>query len=137
MRVGDGKLWLMVLTLGAVVTLVPAMLHSETQGRTAISKKAGSLKIGMTRQAVIALLGPATWASIPGDKGDFELPDPSFSLQLRWPSPGCFPVVANFDQSGKLNGWDEGRVCIKDADKFVPSAEYSCAKKDRSRLCGK
>lgn len=131
------KLSFAVLVLGVAVTITPTVLRGQSKMLNPISAKAASLKMGMTRQAVISLLGPAMWASIPGDKGDLALPDPRISLELRWPSPGCFPVVASFDQSGKLSGWDEGRVCVKDADRFNPPAEYACTKKDRSRLCGR
>jgi hypothetical protein len=90
----------------------------------------------MHRRAVIRLLGPATWASLPTDKGELALPDASFSLELRWRNPGCTPVAVAFDHEGRVSGWDEGRVCFADAERFEPGAEYSCTKKDRRALCG-
>ena len=37
---------------------------------TRLSKKASELEIGMSRKMVINLLGNASWAVIPSDKGD-------------------------------------------------------------------
>ena len=103
---------------------------------TSLSKKASELKLGMSRQSVISLLGHPTWAVIPGDKGDLALPDPRINLELYWKNTPCSPVVIQFDSAYKVTGWDEGRAfCGKDARLFEPSNEYSCGKADRSKLC--
>ena len=103
---------------------------------TSLSKKASGLKIGMSRQSVISLLGNPAWAVIPGDKGDFSLPDPRIRLELYWKNTPCSPVVVQFNSAYKVTGWDEGRAfCGKDAQLFEPSNEYSCGKGDRSKLC--
>ena len=103
---------------------------------TSLSKKASALKIGMTRQAAINLLGTSAWAVIPGDKGDLELPDPRIRLELYWKNPPCSPMVVQFDSSYKVTGWDEGKAfCGKDAHLFEPSNEYSCGKADRTKFC--
>ena len=72
---------------------------------TALSAKAARLEMGMNREGVIRLLGPATWASIPGDTGDLALPDPRIGLELYWRNPGCFPVAVDFDPSMKVSGY--------------------------------
>ena len=103
---------------------------------TSLSKKASRLKIGMSRKSVISLLGHATWAVIPGDKGDLALPDSMISLELYWRNRPCSPVVVEFDSAYKATGWDEGRaICGKDAQLFEPSNKYSCDKADRLKLC--
>jgi hypothetical protein len=89
----------------------------------------------MSREAVIQLIGPATWASIPSDTGEFGIPDPSIRLELYWRNPGCTPVVVDFDSNLGVVGWDEGRVCLEGSELAEPSDEYSCAKPDRARYC--
>jgi len=103
---------------------------------TSLSKKASELKIGMSRQVVISLLGHPTWAVIPVDKGDFALPDPRIKLELYWKNTPCSPVVVQFNSVYKVTGWDEGRAyCGKDAYLLEPPNEYSCGKADRSKIC--
>jgi len=103
---------------------------------TELSKKASNLKMGMSRQSVISLLGPATWAVIPGDTYDFTLPDPRIKLELYWKNPGCSPVIVQFNAKLKVLGWDEGRIyCGKDAHLFEPAEDYSCGKPNREKYC--
>lgn len=103
---------------------------------TSLSKKASRLKLRMSRQEVISLLGHPTWAVIPGDKGDLALPDPRIRLELYWKNTPCSPVIVQFDSAYKTTGWDQGRaVCGKDVHLFDPPKEYLCGKADRSKLC--
>jgi hypothetical protein len=103
---------------------------------TSLSNKASGLKSGMSRQAIISLLGHPTWAVIPGDKGPLSLPDPRIRLELYWKNAPCTPVIVQFDSAYKATGWSEGRVsCGKDVHLFDPSKEYSCGKADRSKFC--
>lgn len=103
---------------------------------TALSKKASKLKLRMSRQSAINLLGHSTWAVIPSDKGELALPDPRIKLELYWKNPDCTPVIVQFDSSYKVTGWDEGRAyCGKDAYLFEPPVEYSCSKSDRKKYC--
>lgn len=121
-----------------IVALIVAfpLSHALSGEITSLSRKASGLKIGMTRQAVINLLGASTWAVIPGDQGDLALPDPRIRLELYWKNPPCSPVVVQFDSSYKVTGWDEGRaICGKDAHLFEPSNEYLCGKADRTKFC--
>ncbi|MBN8740940.1 MAG: hypothetical protein J0H86_15665 [Xanthomonadaceae bacterium] len=118
--------------------LAGAVAHGA-QELTALSAKAGGLETGMTRNQVIARLGPPTWAVLPSDTGDFKIPDSSISLMLAWKNAPCAPVVVDFDHSGKVIGWDEGRaVCGKDVEllRLELPGSRSCSQADRSRACG-
>lgn len=121
----------------ASVLVVATVLHGA-QSITSLSEKAQHLEIGMTRDHVIARLGPATWALLPTDTGDFSIPDASVSLVLIWKNPPCAPVLMDFDRDGTLIGMDEGRsVCGKDVElfKFEPPDSRSCARTDRNSDC--
>jgi len=126
---------LLVLCMSVAFSL-DSSAEQSTSVRNPISVKAGRLKLGMRRPEVIALLGPATWAKLPKDKGSDPL-EPHFSLELKWRSPGCAPVVVVFDAAAKVSGWDEGRLCRKNAEIFNPTDEFACTKKDRASLCGR
>lgn len=108
---------------------------------TDLSKKASNLRAGMTRSQVIASLGKATWAVLPGDMGDLALPDPSIKLELYWKNGGCPAVTVQFRKEGNeyvVTGWDEGRIDCSDKDypaALLPPKMYSCAKSDRKKLC--
>ena len=103
---------------------------------TSLSKKASKLKLGMSLQSVISLLVHPTWAVIPGDKGDFDLPDPRIKLELYFKNTPCSPIVVQFNSAYKVTGWDEGRAfCGRDAQLLERSNEYSCGEGDRSKLC--
>ena len=123
-----------VFVIILLVFLLPAVAF--TGGVTNLSKKAANLKLGMSRKAAINLLGRATWAVIPSDKGELALPDPRIRLELYWKNPGCTTVVVQFNKHFKVTGWDEGRAyCGKDAHLFEPSGEYSCSEPNRAKYC--
>lgn len=126
------KIQILIIALIMVFPLSNAFSGTVTN----LSKKASGLKIGLSHQAVISLLGNPAWAVIPGDKGDLSLPDSRIRLELYWKNTPCSPVVVQFDSTNKVTGWDEGRAfCGKDAHLFEPSDEYACGKVDRSKLC--
>ena len=123
-----------ISTVLALTFLLPAFVFAGQA--TELSKRASSLKTGMSRNAVIKLLGPPTWAIIPGDAYDFTLPDPRIKLELYWKNPGCSPVIVQFNASDKVTGWDEGRIyCGKEAYLFEPAKDYSCENSERARYC--
>jgi hypothetical protein len=127
------KTFLGILFLGAIFLSLSFAIAAEI---TQLSKKASRLRLGMTRENVIRLLGKPKWAVIPNDKGEFALSDRRIKLELHWHNPGCNPVVVQFNDMLKVTGWDEGRAfCGKDARLFEPSDEYSCIKPDRDKFC--
>lgn len=128
------KIHISILIL--IIMIILPLSYAFSGEVTSLSKKASGLKIGMSRQAVISLLGHPTWAVIPGDKGDLALPDPRIKLELYWKNTPCSPVVVQFNSVYKVTGWDEGRAfCGKDAHLLEPPNEYSCGKADRSKFC--
>jgi hypothetical protein len=123
-----------ILVFFTLSILLPAFLFAGKT--TELSKKASNLKIGMSRNSVIKLLGPPTWARIPGDAYDFTLPDPRIKLELYWKNPGCSPVIVQFNARFKVTGWEEGRIyCGKDAYLFEPTEDCLCNKPGRERYC--
>ena len=110
--------------------------NEDDNNKTALSKKASMLKFKLTKKEVIRLLGPATWAVIPGDTGDFTLPGKTFGLVLYWKNDPCTPVIVDFNIDFRVTGWDEGwAICGEEAQYFGPSDDYSCSKPDRSSYC--
>lgn len=88
-----------------------------------------------TRAEVIEVLGPATWAALPGDKGgDFAIEASSSVLDLYWRNGDCTPVMASFDKSMRTIGSYDGRMCVGGQD-LNPGARYSCTQHDRQKLC--
>lgn len=123
-----------VLAFFILTVMLPVLLFAGKISE--LSKKASSLKIGMSRQSVITLLGPPTWAVIPDETHDFTLRDPRIKLELYWKNPGCSPVIVQFNAKFNVSGWDEGRIyCGKDAHLFEPAEDYSCNLPDRARYC--
>ena len=120
------------LTCFSSVALPGGLIGQE---RTELSQRASQLELRMTRPAVIRLLGAPTWASIPGDTGAFALEVPEIGLELRWKNRPCLPVVVAFDGNLRVNGWDEGRVCLDPPDLADPSPYYSCDKANRRHYC--
>lgn len=119
-----------------ILIVILPLSYAFSDEITSLSKKASKLKVGMSRQVTMKLLGHPTWAVIPGDKGDFTLPDPRIALELHWRNSSCSPVVVQFNSAHKVIGWDEGRAfCGKDAHLFEPSNEYICDKSDRAKFC--
>jgi hypothetical protein len=130
-----GIMKIKVMKILLAIVILNGFILIDAHSATKLSEKASEIKIGMSRQSVIRLLGSATWAFIPGEEGDCALPNPSIGLELYWRNPGCAPVVVQFDHSNIVMGWDEGRLCIKDAHVLEPSDECSCKKSDRVKFC--
>jgi len=126
------KLAFMVLVAAAMAA--PSMASVQKKPVTELSKKAERLKRGMTRSEVIGLLGAATWARLPTDKGEDAL-DARLTLELRWANGNCNPVAVSFDSKG-VTGWDEGRaLCLDKPYPYVPPDTLSCKQKDRAKYC--
>ena len=107
--------------------------------QTDLSKAARAMKTGTSREKVVEILGPATWAVLPagGGPGSLEGLD-GIGLQLQWANgTKCFPITVIFDTDLKVTGIDDGRTCFEQAlDRtWLPSADYACTKEDRSALC--
>ena len=125
-------------------TVVPMVILSLAlpafaQGKTELSKAARKIQSGTSRVAVIETLGPATWAVLPSDDGPGSIRDlEGVALQLQWDNgPTCFPVTLVFDADMKVLGIDDGATCFAEAldPGWMPAADYSCTKEDRSKLC--
>jgi hypothetical protein len=115
--------------------------EADKKQKTILSVKAAKLKLSMSKKEVINLLGEATWAKIPKDKGEFQsdaLPL-YIKLKLMWKNTPCIPVEVSFDNYYKVKGWSEGRgLCYREHKVLKilePGKEYSCKKKDRRKLC--
>jgi hypothetical protein len=115
-------------------------LPAVAQTKTRLSKRAEKVKSGMNREAVIEILGPATWAVLPADDGPGSIAElEGVSLQLQWDNgKNCFPVTLHFNGEMKVIGIDDGSICLDDGidPSWLPTSQYSCAKPDRSKLCG-
>lgn len=97
------------------------------------------VKQAMTREQVIDILGPATWAALPGDQGDFAVRDPQTSLILFWRNPGLAVVEVHFDHDQKVR-WDGGKPIQGPGGYshfFEPSTAFECSLPDRSNYCKK
>jgi hypothetical protein len=107
--------------------------------KTVLSKAAAKIKSGTSRQGVVEVLGPATWAVLPGDGGPGSIRDlEGVALQLQWDNgPNCFPITLIFDAEMKVQGIDAGATCLDEPldPGWLPVADYSCVKEDRSRFC--
>jgi hypothetical protein len=127
--------------LKQILFLASLLIFSvATHAESDLTLKAGTLKIDMTIEQVIELLGPATWAVKKGDKGEFAL-DPSFGLELtlRWDNAPYLPVAVDFNQAQKVTGWDLGKTKDKAMAGLMARglADFSCQKEDRKSLCGR
>jgi len=120
----------------ALGSILPA--HAKDKGKASLSGMAAQIKVGTSREKVVAALGPATWAVIAADGGPMAIKDlPGVALQLQWKSGArCFPVTVIFDADMKVTGIDAGNCVEQELDPaWLPGAEYSCSKEDRAALC--
>lgn len=117
------------------ILLASAVFLPQTKPVTELSKRAAQLKLKMSKAEVLAVLGPATWAILPTDRGDWAL-EPHQILELRWANGNCNNVAVSFDRSGRVSGWDEGRaVCADKPYSYNPPDKVSCKQKDRAKAC--
>ena len=79
-----------VIVAMIIVLAIGASTYSHAL--TELSRLAGKLSMGMSRQAVTSLLGHADWIIGPNDRGEFALP-PGITMELYWRNPGCTPVI--------------------------------------------
>jgi hypothetical protein len=118
-----------------------ALLHDKAPKIEELSlasrRVAEEMKLGMTRQDTLRLLGPADWASIRGDTGAYAMPDDeSFGLELRWKNPRCRDVLVMFSPEERVIGWDAGADYCR-AQHSADRADFACTKPDRAKLCGR
>jgi hypothetical protein len=101
---------------------------------TALSKKASTLKMGMSLKGVVKLLGNPTWLILPTDGGEYEGFVPPGLYGLMWINGECAPVAVHFKETNSsVTGWDEGKLlCGEDPKLFNPSDKFSIQEKDRS-----
>ena len=99
---------------------------SKYPPRTELSKKAMQLHIGMTREEVLKLLGKPTWAQ--SYKG--------MPLDWSWRNGQCLPVDVTFNESLRVNGFNQGRVTCLDVNyEDVPGDESLCSSPKVQSLC--
>ena len=116
-------------------TMLPEGFETPPVATTALSKKAEQLRIGMTREQAIELLGTPYAAALPQDSGPLTLPNGSFGLELRWKNPGCRDISVMFSENPLLViGWDDGSgfCTLKDTRS---RKHISCEKEDRKNFC--
>lgn len=107
------------LSLTAVAQEDSVPVAQQHSVKTALSRKATHLKLGMTKAQVIELLGSPTWANT----------DDGVPLSLAWRNGNCNPVVVTFDKHLLVDGWDEGRVeCSDFTYTDTPDDQYLCSK---------
>jgi hypothetical protein len=104
-------------------------------GETQLASRARNVEVGMTRTAVIALLGSPTWAVLSTDGDREAIPDSNISFVLYWKNPGCNTVIVEFDRDGRAAGWDEGRICYPEWEINNLADKYLCSSKGRSSKC--
>lgn len=125
-----------MLTRTMLSTLILFSISFHAIGKTALTKKAASLKLKMSRVEVIKLLGKPTWAILPSDKGELALPKGT-ALELYWSNTGCGPVIVMFNKAMQATGWDQGQFCMEGAGAAMNPKErsLSCKNKDRKIIC--
>jgi hypothetical protein len=101
--------------------------------RTALSRKAASVRTGMPRASVIALLGSPSNVIAPQNlaKQNYER-SREIDHVLTWDNPGCYRVEMIFGSEDRVTGWDRGELCT--AERPLPQT-YSCAKPANARYC--
>jgi hypothetical protein len=130
--------WRLPVTLLSLMAVAnPTSNAGQSKSLTALSRRATGVRSGMTRQQVLNILGPATWAILPGDTGEWAMVDPNTtSLELYWKNGNCAPVQVSFNKAGRVDGIDEGRAVCDDSEyTAVPGRAYSCRRSDRSSKC--
>jgi hypothetical protein len=103
-----------------------------SKAQTDLSRRTVSLTMRMSHTEVLDTLGtPPNWVFLPGDSGDWALPEGVF-LELTWDNGPCPPVSADFDAEGKLTGWNGGAPTDHTCDAKVtamlvpPRGQYGC-----------
>lgn len=110
-----------------------ASVAAAKDTRTALSRKAAAVTVGMPRPSVIALLGSPSNVIAPQNlaKQNYER-SRDIDHVLTWDNPGCYRVEMVFGSDDRLTGWDRGELCM--AERPLPSG-YSCAKPANARYC--
>ena len=96
---------------------------------TELSQQASELRLGMTTEEVLALLGPPSWAVTSEDSSEYSGLD--LPLLLIWKNGNCNPVEVEFSVVGEALGWNEGRALCGDAEyAFLPEEAFACPRID-------
>jgi hypothetical protein len=132
------RISMFIIILTIIIPIPPPAISAELKARTELSKKASKLTLDFKRRGVINYLGPPTWAIIPGDTGDWALPDPRIAFELYWKNAPYFPVAVPFNWDEKVTGWNAGYMnCGEQIDVCEPEDEHLCTRPDRSKYCDK
>lgn len=101
--------------------------------KTALTRKAAAVTMGMPRASVIALLGSPANVIAPQNltKQNYER-SREIDHVLTWDNPGCYRVEVVFGSDGRVTGWDRGELCTEERPL---SPEYSCAKPANAQYC--
>jgi hypothetical protein len=130
---------LKILLLACATAGLALPAQGQAYIKTPLSKKTKKIKRGWSRERVVELLGPATWAILPTDEGPFSLANyTEIGLELRWDNgPKCLPVTVQFDRDMEVVAVGKGRTCDRDGIDYnlLPTKQYSCESEDRSRYC--
>ena len=128
---------LMILTLIGAASPQPAL--GQAYIKTKLSKKTKKIKPGMSREEVLSILGPPTWAILPSDGGQFSISNYSqIRLELRWDNgPQCLPVTVQFDRDHEVVSVGKGRTCDRSGfdESMFPTGEHGCWNEDRAEMC--
>lgn len=99
--------------------------------QTDLSWRLRSVRNDMPKAKVLELLGPPTWAKIPGDPEA----EPN-AVELEWDNgPTCMPIVVSFE-AGRVTG-SAGAVCFdrKLPPEMLPEPRRRCSAPGRARWC--
>jgi hypothetical protein len=97
--------------LSIVVVIMTYSSHAQNEqdieARNTI-QSSQTIKIGMTREEVVKILGPAKWVILPEDKDNNGRPmlPPGRTLKLVWDTPGYVPIQILFE--GNYTVWGVG-----------------------------
>lgn len=103
--------------------------------RTPRSKIANAIKTGTPKATVTRLLGTATWATVPTNRGPFALPSPDIALGLLWRNDPCSQIKFDFDRNMRVIGIDAGFVCVPGFKFPTPPDSMLCSVESRKHLC--
>ena len=104
--------------------------------RTELSERTDRLREGISREEVVALLGPADFADLPGEDGRFSLVGTEGNLTLFWRNGACEPAASSFGEGGGLVLWQSGLSCGGVTSHYVRLlADQACSREDRAALC--
>ena len=119
------------------VPAITVLAAGQRGPTTELSKKAATVEpFSSTRAAVVALLGPPTWAILPTDKDSYAIESREVAYELRWRNTPCYQIVVSFTAANISNGLDAGFVCTRGGyPPPDPPTSTLCTRPDRLRYC--